>query len=145
MTRRPGADSRTAAADAPAKTSPLRIGRATPAELGPRRAAPATHEQVEERYVAAREAWRSAMKAANSGRAADLAALAIAQDAYEEAAAEKAQWDSGARVAAPIQPEVPHRDLGAVVGNEMAWRRVRTADAPPDGLVGRVRRRLFGR
>lgn len=144
MTRRPGAESRTAAADAPAKTSALRVSRATPAELGPRQATPATREQVEERYVAAREAWRAAMKAANSGRAADLAALAIAQDAYEEAAAEKAQWDSGARVEIRVQPEAPHRDLNAVVGNELAWRRVRTVDEAPASLAGRLRRRLFG-
>lgn len=144
MTRRPGADSRTAAADVPAKTSALRVSRATPAELGPRQATPATREQVEERYVAAREAWRAAMKAANSGRAADLAALAIAQDAYEAAAAEKAQWDSGARVEIHVQPEAPHRDLNAVVGNELAWRRVRTVDEAPASLAGRLRRRLFG-
>jgi hypothetical protein len=42
-------------------------------------------EEAEARYVAARDAWTAAMRAANSGRPADLATLAVAQDAFEAA------------------------------------------------------------
>ena len=83
--------------------------------------------------------------AANSGRAADLAALAIAQEAYEAAVHERELWESGARVAIPVEPETPHADLGAVVGQELAWRQVHAPKPEPNGLFGRIRRRFRAR
>lgn len=84
------------------------------------------------------------MKVANSGKAADLAALAIAQETYEAAAAERERWESGVRLAIPIESDnADRRDLGAVVGQELAWRRVRAVEEKP-GLLGRLRRRLRG-
>ena len=104
-----------------------------------------TRAEVEQRYVEARDAWTAAMKAASSGKAADLAVLALAQEAYETAAAERQRWESGARVAIPIEPETPHPDLGAVIGQELAWRRIHSVAEKPVGLLGRLRRRLLGR
>jgi hypothetical protein len=111
---------------------------------------PRTQADVEERYVAAREAWTAAMRAAQSGKPADLAALAIAQDAYETALAEKQRWDSSPRVAIPIEPDRPN-GIDAIVGQELSWRRVHELDqehqqtqSRPKGLRGLVRR-LRGR
>lgn len=112
--------------------------------LTQRRYAARSPAEVEERYVAARDAWTAAMRAANSGTAADLAALAIAQEAYEIAAAERARWNSGQRVTIEVEPEGPHPDLGAVIGQELAWRRVRSTDEKPEGLLRRLGRRLRG-
>ena len=125
--------------------SPLRLrGGATPSGLSHHQYVPRTAGDVEEDYVAARDAWKAAMRAANSGLSADLAALAIAQEAYEMAAAERERWQSGAKVPIPIEPEGPHQDLGAVVGQELAWRQVRKVEEPPSGLFGRLRRHFRG-
>jgi hypothetical protein len=110
------------------------------AERQPR---PRSREEAEAQYVAARDAWTAAMRTAQSGRPADLAALAIAQDAYEAASIEREGWASGARVAIPVEPE-PHRDLSAIVGQELAWRHVRHVEEKPNGLIARLRRRFRG-
>ena len=55
--------------------------------------------------MVARDAWIAAMRKANSGRSADLAGLAIAQEAYEQAMVEVERWRSGVKVAIPIEPE----------------------------------------
>jgi hypothetical protein len=105
-----------------------------------RRAVAQSRAEAHDLYVAARDAWTAAMKAATSGRAADLAALAIVQETYEAAAEELEQWESGARIAVPIAPE-KESSVGAVVDQEIAWRRVHAHEKKP-GLIGRIVRRL---
>jgi hypothetical protein len=142
-------------APAPASTSPERAAPATPSTRGrpdavghsalaQRINGPQTPEQAEQRYVAARDAWTAAMRAASSGRPADLASLAIAQEAYEAAAAERERWLSGGRIAIPVESEDTRHSLDVAVGQELEWRRVRHHE-PEGGLLSRVRRRLFGR
>lgn len=127
----------TAAQPAPVVPRPSTQGHSA---LAHHLAAPSSREEVEEQYVAARDAWTKAMRAASSGRPADLASLAIAQEAYETIAAERERWISGARVAIPIEPG-PRRDLEAAVGQEMAWRKVHNHDKP-EGLLARFKRRI---
>lgn len=111
--------------------------------LSERIARPHSREAAEERYVAARDAWAAAMRQASSGRPADLAALAIAQEDYEAALAERERWASGSKVAIPIEPDRPG-GIEAVVGQEMSWRQVHEQESEksekPKGL-----RRLFRR
>jgi len=102
-------------------------------------------EEAEAGYVTARDAWTHAMRKANSGRPADLASLAIAQEAYEQAVADVARWRSGATVAIPIQPEVKRAGLDALIGQEMAWRRVHEVQVKQPGLIARLIRRITGR
>ena len=101
-------------------------------------------EEAEQRYVAAREAWTQAMRACSSGRPADLAALAVAQEAYEEALAEQERWASGvALTSTPVQPDRPS-SLNGIVEQEMARRRVHELEAEsqrPKGIRGFFRRR----
>jgi hypothetical protein len=115
-------------------------GHSAPASqhLGPR-----SREEAEARYVAARNAWTQAMHAASSGRPADLASLALAQEAYEAAAAERELWLAG-RVAIPIQPAAAHRNLEIAVGQELAWRKIHEHPRA-DSLIGRLRRRFRGK
>ena len=133
----------------PSDRPSLRHQRASAGGIGEWRSRrPRTRDEVEERYVAARDAWRAAMRAAQSGRATDLATLAMAQDAYETALAEKQRWDAAPEVAIPIESERP-RGLEAIVGQELARRRVHELDElhrreKPGGLRGLVRR-LRGR
>ena len=101
--------------------------------------------EAEERYVAARDAWTAAMRAANSGRPADLASLAIAQEAYEAAVAERQLWESGERFPMRAQDESMRTSIEAAVGQELAWRKVLHPDPPKGGVLGRIRRRLTGR
>jgi hypothetical protein len=108
--------------------------------LAQRRAGPRSAEEAEERYIPARDTWIAAMRAANSGRAADLAALAVAQEAYEAASAERERWLNG-RVSIPIQPERGTNGIDAVVGQEMAWRAVKHHEEP-SGFLGRLRKRI---
>lgn len=109
------------------------------AAISHRLAGARTREEAEERYVAARDTWVKAMRAANSGRPADLASLAIAQEAYEAAVEERERWISGVTVAIPIEPPSENRELEAAVRNELAWRVV--LDTPkPEGFLGRIRR-----
>jgi len=127
----------------PEATSPRRDG----SGLSRRQQGPHSPEEAEAQYVAARDAWTAAMKGAASGRPSDLAALAIAQEAYEQASAEVERWRSGERVAIPV--DGGPRDIGAVVGQELAWRRVHEAEAaaaaPRRGLLARITRRFSRR
>ena len=131
-------------AEAPIVPAAPRVHGSPSSGLSQRRHAPRTRADVEELYVAARDAWTTAMRAANSGRPADLAALALAQEVYESAVAERNRWESGGRAAIPIEPEDEERKLGAIVGQELAWRKVRTVDEKPAGILGRIRRRIRG-
>ena len=100
-------------------------------------------QDLEDRYVAARDAWTHAMHAANSGRPADMASLAIAQEAYEVVADERERWIATGHVAIPIQPSEPRHDIEIAVGQEVEWRRVHEHQ-PKLGLMARIRRRLGG-
>lgn len=124
----------------------LRHRHAPPSGMANRLARPHSLEEAEERYVAAREVWTAAMRAAGSGRPGDLAALAMAQEAYEEALADRERWASSPSVAIPIGDEHPS-DLEAVVGQELSWRRVHEHELElerererPRGLRGLIRR-----
>lgn len=130
-----------AAPETPSRAPLTRLG-------GPRLRRPQLREDVELEYEAARDAWIAAMRAAESGKAADLAALAMTQEAYESALAEKRRWDATPRVAIPIEPDRP-KGIDAVVGQELARRRIqRLADEhghqKPKGIGG-LMRRLRGR
>ena len=116
-----------------------------PAVPEPAPIAPLSREEAEARYVTARDAWTAAMRRANSGRSADLASLAITQEAYEAAAAELELWRTGARIAILIQPEASNSVLEAAVDQEIAWRSVLHPPEKKPGLFGRLRRRLNGR
>jgi hypothetical protein len=99
-------------------------------------------EEAEAAYVVARDAWTAAMKAANSGRAADLASLAIAQEAYEAAAAERERWvrtEPTTRTAFRIDGSPGSRELDVVVEQEIGWRHVNDPK-PARGIRGLVRR-----
>lgn len=101
-------------------------------------------QDLERRYVAAREAWTDAMQAASSGRPADMASLAIAQQAYETVAAEREDWLASGRVAIPIEPAPKRHDIEVAVGQELAWRRVQQHE-DRTGFFTRLRRRLSRR
>jgi hypothetical protein len=101
-------------------------------------------QHLENRYVAARDAWTQAMRAATSGRPADMASLAIAQEAYETVVAEREHWLSSGRVAIPVEPAPKRNEIEVAVGQELEWRRVLEREAPR-GLVAWIRRRLGGR
>lgn len=103
-------------------------------------AAPRSAAEAEEVYVAARDAWTAAMKEAASGRPAALASLAIRQEEYEVAAAERERWLSGERFAEPVRAD-PSRAIDAVVGQELAWRRIHAPAKRRPGLL----RRILGR
>jgi hypothetical protein len=98
---------------------------------------------LEQRYGAARDAWTHAMQAASSGRSADLASLAIAQQAYETVAAEREHWLASGQVAIPIQRTSNRHDIEVAIGQEEAWRRVHE-HRPGGGLLARIRRRFGG-
>ena len=134
------------ATDQEAPAGLLRSRHAPPTGMANRLARPHSREEAEERYVAAREAWTAAMRAANSGRPSDLAALAMAQETYEEALADRERWASSPPVAIPIGEERPS-SLDAIVGQELSWRRVHEhelelerAREQPRGLRGLLRR-----
>ena len=99
---------------------------------------------LELRYVAARDAWKLAMRAANSGRSKDLASLAIAQQAYEEVAAEREHWLAGGRTAIPVEPDPQRHDIEVAVGQELEWRKVLHPPASR-GFLARIKGRLTGR
>lgn len=114
-----------------------------PSVIAPREpvAPPRSTEEAEERYVVARDAWVAAMRKANSGRSADLASLAIAQEAYVMATTEVEAWRSGVKVAFTIEPEAKRHNLEAAVGQEFAWRRVHDQQEKRPGLFARLFRR----
>ena len=127
-----------AAPKAPART------RKAPAPAAPRTpvVGPRSTEEAEEQYAIARDAWLAAMRKANSGRSADLAGLAITQEAYELAAAEVQRWRSGVKVAFKIEPEAKLHDLETAIGQEFAWRRVHEQQDKQPGRLSRAIRRL---
>ena len=140
MSQRATRPTKSAAADG-AQASTLRIGNAIhSAGLTQRIAAPRTMDEVEEQYVASRDAWVVAMRAASSGRPADMATLAICQEAYEAATLERERWLSGARVAIPVEPASEHASIEAVVDQALAWQDLHDHEKPR-GFLGR----LFGR
>ena len=106
---------------------------------------PRSLEQAEEAYVAARDAWLAAMRSANGGRAADLASLALAQEAYEAAAEERDRWLNGEHVAIPVESARGGSGIDAIVRQEMAWRKVHETEQPSGGPLRRLLRRLGGR
>ncbi len=136
---------RNAAADPRAPSPTSTRWTTTPQDRERPTAAPRSREEAEARYVTARDAWTHAMHAASSGRSADLASLAIAQQAYEEATAERDRWQAGAPVAIPIEPEDERTPIDIVVGQELAWRRVHESGQRPPSLLGRLARRISRR
>jgi len=125
-------------------TPPAR-GRTTKPGLEPSPPAPRSREEAEAQYIAARDAWTSAMRHASSGRSADLASLAIAQEAYEKAYAEREGWLSGARVAIPFEGGEPRNGLDVFENQDLAWRRVREARQKAPNRLERLVRRLTRR
>ena len=130
----------------PAAPAPLRHRHPPSSGIADRLARPHSREEAEQRYVEAREAWTAAMRAANSGKPSDLAALAMAQEAYEAALADRDRWASSPTVAIPVADDRPS-GLEAVVGQELSWRRVHEHELElerererPRGLRGLVRR-----
>jgi hypothetical protein len=147
--RRPTA---TAAADSGEEISRTPAGDAPEADttrhpsLADRRAWPRSLQEAEARYNAARDAWTAAMRAAADGRPADLAALALAQEAYEQAVLERDRWANGtARIPIPVEEGDRTRNVEAVVGQELAWRHVREEEGERPtrgGPFGRLLRRF---
>ncbi|MCV0403826.1 MAG: hypothetical protein K5924_08950 [Chloroflexi bacterium] len=110
------------------------------AHSGPLTDRPRSREEAEARYVATRDDWVAAMRRASSGRPADLASLAIRQEAYELAAAELERWRSSPKRAIPVDPEPKRTGIEVVIGQEMAWKRVHDRNDQPKGggLLGRL-------
>jgi hypothetical protein len=106
--------------------------------IGQRQVGPRSEAEAQEQYVAARDAWTAAMRAAGSGRPADMASLAIAQEAYEAASAELARWRTGRRTAVPVEPDKARSAINVVVGQELAWRKVHGQETKRSGLIGRL-------
>lgn len=104
---------------------------------------PHSREEAEERYIAARDAWTAAMKASASGRSSDLAALAIAQEAYEAALAERERWAASPKVPIAVEPDRP-RGIDVVVGQELSWRRVHEHEQERE-QAAKSRKGVFGR
>lgn len=104
---------------------------------------PRSLAEAEKQYVDCRDAWTAAMRVASSGRPADMATLALCQEAYEAAALERDRWLAGERVAIPIErPRSDRASIEVVVDQALAWRDVHEHErARPRGLLGR----LFGR
>jgi hypothetical protein len=143
MTRRMTSRADSASAESPTPPAPAGL----PARVGiTERLATHPHSlaEAEELYVVTRDAWTAAMRQANSGRPADMASLAIAQEAYEAAAKERDLWLAGKRVAIPVDPGHDH-GIDAVVQQELAWRHVHRHEEPKPGPLRRLARRLTGR
>lgn len=111
--------------------------------LSQRISAPRSLVEAEKQYVDCRDAWTAAMRAAGSGRPADMATLALCQEAYEAATLERDRWLAGHRVAIPIEEPAPERpSIEVVVEQALAWREVHEQErTKPRGVLGR----LFGR
>jgi hypothetical protein len=78
------------------------------------------------------------MRAAGSGRPADMASLAIAQEAYEAASAELERWRTGRRIAVTVEPDKTQSAINVVVGQELAWRKVHGQNSKRPGLIDRL-------
>lgn len=115
-----------------------RIGHAAGSKGITRRVGPRSEAEAQEQYVAARDAWTAAMRAAGSGRPADMASLAIAQEAYETASTELELWRTGRRIAVPVEPDRAQTAINVVVGQELAWRKVHGQETKRPGLIGRL-------
>jgi len=100
---------------------------------------PRSPAMADERYREARQAWTAAMRAAGTGRPADLSKLAVAQEAYETALAEKQRWAAAPRTPIRVDGDRP-RGIEIVVGQELSWRRVHESEAEPHGVRGLIRR-----
>ena len=98
-------------------------------------------EDLEHRYIAARDAWTQSMRAAGSGKSSDMASLAIAQEAYEVVSEEREHWLAGGKVALPVEADPEHHNIQVAVGQELEWRRIKAPPKKP-GFFGRLRRRL---
>jgi hypothetical protein len=145
--RTPEADTGTRPAVDPAAVVPAPFRRTPPASGRHARpaTAPRSREEAEAQYIAARNAWTLAMHRALSGRSADLASLAIAQEAYEEAVAERELWETGTRLAVPVEPD-PRTSVEVIVGQNLAWQRVREAEQQRrPGVLTRLARRITRR
>jgi hypothetical protein len=125
--------------------APTRMTPPTPGSHAREATAPRSREEAETQYIAVRNAWTLAMHRASSGRSADLASLAIAQQAYEEAVAERERWETGNRLAIPIEPD-PRTSVEVIVGQDLAWQRVHEAEQRRrPGVLSRLARRIKGR
>jgi hypothetical protein len=139
-TRRPAASTPSDAAPRPAQ----RVGSSMSSSgLTQRINSPGSLAEAEAHYVSCRDAWIAAMRAASSGRPADMATLAICQEAYEAAALERERWLSGGRVAIKVEDSANDRaSIDVVVDQALAWRDVHDLERDkPRGVLGR----LFGR
>lgn len=128
-------------------TSPAGRDDGTRRPIASRPGSASSPEEAEAAYLAARDAWTAAMRASSSGRPADLAALAIAQEAYEAAAAERRRWAAApevVRVAVPVEPVDARRGIEVVVGQELEWRRVKDRRPSAGGLLSRIKRIFSG-
>ena len=128
----------------PASSTPAPNPPATVSFRDAHRPGPHSREEAEAQYVTARDTWTKAMHAANSGRSADLASLALAQEAYELAAAERERW-LAARVTVRIDPPETRRNLEIAVGQELAWRDIHQQPQAVPSFIQRLRRRLGGK
>jgi hypothetical protein len=109
---------------------------------------PRSLEEAEAQYLIARDAWTAAMRRTSSGRPADLASLAIAQEAYEMAVAQRDGWQAAVHTAIPVGNRSQPRGVDVIARQDLAWRRVReSARRGPRllGRLGRFARRMFGR
>jgi hypothetical protein len=137
------------APSAPAPRSPAVPSRG-PTPKGFERIAtpPLSLEEAEAQYLVAREAWTGAMRRASSGRSADLASLAIAQEAFEMASAQRDGWQAAARPASPARERSQPRGVEVIARQDLAWRRIRESPRRRPRLLGRVARfarRIIGR
>ena len=110
--------------------------------------APRSLEEAEAQYVVARDAWTAAMRRASSGRPSDLASLAIAQEAYEMASAQREGWPVAQRSSIPGIDRSQPRAVEAIARQDLAWRQIRESprrDPRPRGRIARLARRLIGR
>jgi len=130
----------TPAAAPPAPVIPAKVDAAEPSTPAQVPVGPHSREEAEARYIAARDAWLQAMRGASSGRPADLASLALTQETYETAAAERERWIARGRSG---RAKEPPRGIEAAVGQEMAWRRVKQREKR-EGFLGRLKRRITG-
>jgi hypothetical protein len=137
---------RKAAEDPTAAAAPTSSRWAVAEDRGRQVAAPPrSRQEADARYVAARDAWTAAMHRASSGRPADLASLAIAQQAYEEATADRDRWASGTPAAIPSEPEAGRSSIDVIIGQELAWRRVHESGPRKPSVLGRLARRITRR
>lgn len=102
---------------------------------------------AESNYDACRQAWLDALRASRSGRNADLARLAVAQTAYEEAQAEldRARAEDALQLqrleAVRRRRDEVNRRAEAIANQAAAWNRVHESRPERRGLLSRLFRR----